>query len=130
MTARNTNDMYKLKPTYWEYGYQPTPRFKGSTATLDAILKHAVEELNANDTYKAVIIERKTFHGYVVKRNAKGEYVRESPSATVYGWDEIGAVVSVDCAWPDQRYRRRYIWIPNKGIPKDLTPKNRLPQVR
>ena len=117
---------YCLSCTNWEYGYQPTSKFKGYTATLDAILGHAVEELNAKDTLKAVIIKRKTFMAYMSKSDGKGGYKRVTPPQAVYSWNPIGAVVRVLCAWPNDRYRYRYIWIPNKGVPRDLTPKSRM----
>lgn len=121
--------VYSLGCTNWEYGYQPTSKFSGFTATLESILAHAVAELDANRSLKAVIINRRTFSGYMYKSDGKGGYKREHPPKTVYAYLPIGCVSRVICAWPNAQYRQRYIWIPNEGVPKDLTPKNRISKV-
>lgn len=112
--ARNSEDMYRLSLTNWQYGYQPSAKFKGFAPNLDTILKYAVEECkNEYKVMQAVIIQRKTFVGTVHGTNEK-----------VYEWIPIGVVARVQTEWSDKGRGYRYIWIPYGGAGRDITPKS------
>ena len=126
--ATNTNDKYMLSCTRWEYGYQPRAKFDGKVGTLDAILNHAVNEFINNHTVKAVFIKRKTYMGTMSKlvKDAKGGYHSEKikPLQHVWGYETIGVVSRVQSDWSDKGYGYRYIWIPDGGVGRDITPKS------
>lgn len=112
--ATNSNDMYRLSLTNWEYGYQPKAKFQGFAPNLDTILKYAVEECkDIFKVMKSVIIQRKTLMGTMHGTNQK-----------VYEWRPVGVVARVETDWPDNGYGYRYIWIPYGGAGRDITPKS------
>lgn len=119
----SASDMYKLECTKWVYGYQPHPKFEGSTGTLDGILKKAVDEFFNNPALEAVLIKRKKAID-IMAHNGKGGY---KFGCRGYEWRTFGVVAKVRADWPDKRCPYRYIWIPNKsGAVRDLTPKSYL----